>query len=358
MRGPVGEVQVPVVVDVTDIAERAPPPVVVGVRRLHRIVVIFEPEVGVEPDLAGLTGGEFPAVVIADVERAENRHPDGSRVGEPLFGSDRAEPVALTSGVVLVDDRPPPVEHLALHLDRTRRRRMNDHLQARQIVRRAFVLAQLEHPHEMGRHELGVGDPVLLDQFEAALRVELLHQHDGGAEPLSSRRPAERRRVVERRRAQVHGLVREAVHLLDQRNQVAAAGTEGLGLNHRFDSLGPAGGTRGVEHERALDLVVEALGRVLRDFVLVAVVPVGRAVHHQADADLGEVWLQFAGDVGQCHGCEQRCGATVPNDVAGLFGLEMPVDRRGVQTSALRAPEHLEVAGVVLEHHPDVVTRL
>ncbi len=50
----------------------------------------------------------------------------------------------------------------------------------RQVVAAAHRLGQLQHPAEHRRHQLAVRDPVLLDQRQVVLGVEVLH-HDHGA---------------------------------------------------------------------------------------------------------------------------------------------------------------------------------
>ena len=61
------------------------------------------------------------------------------------------------------------------------------------------------------------------------------------------------------------------------------------------------------------------------------------------------------GDLAQRRRGHHGGGAAVLDDVAGLLGLEVPVDRRAVEPGAHRRPEHLEVAGVVLEQDRQVV---
>ena len=107
-------------------------------------------------------------------------------------------------GVVLVDDRAPPLEHLTLHLDRAGRRGVDGVAQARQVVARSLApTRQLQHPHEHRGDELGVGHPVALDQLEAGGGVEVLHHHDGGAQ--AEHRHANRRAARSGRAARATG---------------------------------------------------------------------------------------------------------------------------------------------------------
>src|SRR3989304_3499683 len=72
-------------------------------------------------------------------------------------GGDR---VALGAGVVLVEHRTPPFDHLLLHGDGAGRCRMDRHPQARDVVAGPLLHRGAPHAHEHGRHPLAVGDPV------------------------------------------------------------------------------------------------------------------------------------------------------------------------------------------------------
>jgi hypothetical protein len=61
-------------------------------------------------------------------------------------------------------------------------------------------MGQLEHPHEHRRDELPEGHPVLVDEPQRILGVEVLHDHDRSAGPLHGQAEPERSGVVERRR--------------------------------------------------------------------------------------------------------------------------------------------------------------
>ena len=110
----------------------------------------------------------------------------------------------LCAAVVLVDDRTEPLHHLVLDVDRARGRRVDHASQARHVVRLTHRVGQLEHPHEHGRHELGVRDAVVLDEPQHGLGVELAHQDRRGADPVYGHRVVDPRRVIQRRRRQVH----------------------------------------------------------------------------------------------------------------------------------------------------------
>ena len=55
---------------------------------------------------------------------------------------------------------------------------MDCDLERREIISRADGLRQFQHAREHGRHELGVGDAVFLDELKEALLVETLHHDD------------------------------------------------------------------------------------------------------------------------------------------------------------------------------------
>ena len=88
VRGPVGEVEVAVVVDPADVAQPAPAPRVPHLARLLGVAVVLEGAVRLEPHLALLADGELLAVVADDVDRAGHRLADRAGVGEPVLGAD------------------------------------------------------------------------------------------------------------------------------------------------------------------------------------------------------------------------------------------------------------------------------
>ena len=223
VRHPVGEVEVAVLVDPSDVAQRAPAPLVERGGRLGRVAVVLEPVRGLEPDLALLARRQLGAVGTDDVGGAEQRPTDRAGMGEPLVGPDGAEPHALAARVVLVHDRAQPLERGPLHLGRAGRRRVHDDLQARQVEPSPLLGRQLHQPHEVRGHELGVGDPVTLDQLEHLERVEPLHDDGGPAQAVERRRPPGGGGVVERCRAQVHAVLAAAVQPLHQHAERAIA---------------------------------------------------------------------------------------------------------------------------------------
>jgi hypothetical protein len=186
---------------------------------------------------------------------------DGARALEPLLrGDERGGTAALARAVELVDDRAPPLDHLALGLGRARRRGVQHPTQALAREAVAHLPGQSQQPGEVGGHGVVVGDPVLVDQRQRLLAVPLAAQDQ--RRPAGERDEAHRQRtrVVERRVAQDHAVDR----CLVQRHQELQAA---LALDHvaaRRERRGAhplrsTGGARRVEHRRAGD---EPLGLV------------------------------------------------------------------------------------------------
>src|ERR1700741_3732611 len=108
---PSGEEQIAVLVEVADIAHREEA-VSGAVPRLLRCVVIFKLEARhLDVPLPGLVRGTFPAVLVVDPDgRAGPGQSDRSRTLQPVLGTD-AGAAAFRRAVILVDDRPKPVDH-------------------------------------------------------------------------------------------------------------------------------------------------------------------------------------------------------------------------------------------------------
>jgi hypothetical protein len=120
----VREVKIAVRIDVADVAECGPIGMlrVLGGARFLRVLVIGEGHlVALEVDGAGFAGRKLAAFVVADVKNADGGAAHRARPLEPIFAVDARGAVALGTGVILVQDGSPPVDHLALDLDRAGR---------------------------------------------------------------------------------------------------------------------------------------------------------------------------------------------------------------------------------------------
>ena len=126
----VGEEQVALVVEVAEVADGRPERVlgVPGGRRLLRVVVVGERLVVAlevdRPDLARPAARRRPGRTSAGCPSRDRPTVPGVR--QPVLGSDVGGAVGLGARVVLVHDRPEPLHHLLLDLDRARRRRVHD----------------------------------------------------------------------------------------------------------------------------------------------------------------------------------------------------------------------------------------
>ena len=208
--GAVGEIDVAVLVDAADVADRAHHPVGrVSLGRLDRIVEVFERRGGLEPEPAGLPGRHFPHRVVEDVNLAQNDASDRAGMSEPFGAVAHGETHAFGRAVIFVDDRPPPLDHRPLDRNRTRRGAVDHRLERGEIVAAAHALGQFQHAREHRRHELRMGNATLFDETETLLLVEALHDHERAAESDRPRRADQRRRMIERRRHQIgHGLAK------------------------------------------------------------------------------------------------------------------------------------------------------
>ena len=114
--------QVPVLVHEADVATSRPGrvdrmPSRVG---LSRITVVREGHrLALEVHQTRLTGWCFVAVVVTDAQHTELGGADRAGTLQPRGRRDHRDPVGRRRGVVLVQYRSEPVQHLLLHLDGT-----------------------------------------------------------------------------------------------------------------------------------------------------------------------------------------------------------------------------------------------
>ena len=185
----------------------------------------------------------------------------------------------LRGGVVLVDDRPPPLDHLLLDLHRTRCGRVHHALQTGDVIRIAHRIGKFQHPGEHHRHELAMGDPVSGDRIEGSLGIEFLHHHDRDSGGLHRQRPDRRRGVVERSRAEIDPVGPRPE--TDQRGHQTGRLRRRQMRQCTFDALGSPGGSRGVLQQIALNLIIDGRIRLIGNTFRVALPAIHIAAHDE-----------------------------------------------------------------------------
>ena len=164
-----------------------------------------------EIDLADLTDGQLFAVLAYDVDLAQHRTAHRSGVGQPLFGVDRGVADRLRSGVKFMDDRPPPVDELALQFGRAGGAGVNRGFVTGKVISGLHLAGQADHAAQHGRHPLAVRHMIAVDGGQRAFGVELGHDDVGAADAMDGERIFERRAVIERGGTQIDAIGREAV---------------------------------------------------------------------------------------------------------------------------------------------------
>ena len=225
---------------------------------------------------------------------------------------------------------------------------------AGKVVARAHFGIELEHPDEMGRHPLAVGDLVFLDRLERVFRIELLHHHDRAPQPLGGGAPADRRRMIERggreidhaaigRHARAH--YRQADQRIDREDVVVL---RRCGLH----PLGPAGGARGIEHILPRCLFGDRFGRLRGERRLVILVA------FSADDQQRQV-RTFVADAcdrfGIVRAGKQKLRACILEDIGDLGRGQPGGDRHHHRACALRSPHHLQVMDIVFHQHGEMI---
>ncbi len=227
-----------------------------GARRLLVADVLERGGVGPVVDGPDLTGAELLAVRVEDAHAgAADGAPDRARLLEPAMrlGDGRG---ALHPAVGLPDHRAPPLHHPALHVERARCRRVHDRVQARHVVAGAHLLGEAQQPVELRRHHVRGEHAVLLDQAQRLLGIETGHDHEGMADVERAHVIGVATAVVHRGRHQVrpaegHEIERPAEH------RGVVGDLPGIARGLRTPNpLGPAGGARRVDEQRARRTVV------------------------------------------------------------------------------------------------------
>ena len=205
-------------------------------------------------DLADLALLHVAALLVDDAQRGTiDDVADGAGLGERLLRIVPHHDAGLGGAVVLVDDRSPPVDHLALHGGRAGRGAMGDPAQRGDVVAPLDLVGQAQQAHEHGGHDVHVADLVAIDQPQHVLGLEARLQHHAEAKPRAAHAVGGRRRVIHR-----------AVHHHDDRGigldapvlrRLAGGQCLQLGRGRPAPhALGPAGRARGVDHAAARHL--------------------------------------------------------------------------------------------------------
>ena len=307
-----------------------------------------------EVDDPRLPGGKLLAVFVADVDHAHQRAAHGAGVGEPLVRGAVRETVELRAGVVLVEDRPPPVQHLALHFLGNGRGGMDRHLVGTEVEAASVRFGQFQHASEHGGHPLTVGDLMVLDGLQCMDGVEPWHHDRRTAEGLYDLAETQRGGMVKRGGGEVDGVLVDSPHHVEQANRFTGFGDRRLG-QRPHDSLGSARRAGTVEHESAGGFLGEGFGGVGGDGVLEVLETIDGAVDHQVGLAVGCVRGDLACDIGDALGGDENRRLGVVHDVAGFFGGEVAVHGGEVEAGAKRRPHHVEVGEVVLHEDADVI---
>ena len=126
LRLAVGEVEIAVLVEIADVAERRPAVAAIGGFGLGGIVAIGEGRPAVEiDDAVDARRQGLARLLVDDADMADKGASDRAAMGEPFLRSDDRDAVAFGAGVIFDENRPPPVDHLLLDLDRTGRGGVN-----------------------------------------------------------------------------------------------------------------------------------------------------------------------------------------------------------------------------------------
>src|SRR5262249_46394578 len=121
----IGEVQVSVSIDVTDVADGAGGSVwAAALRGFRRILKVLERGRAAEPDQAIGADRGFVAVLVEYEQLTEYRTADRAGMSEPLGRVAERQAVELSGPVILGDDRPEPVDHCPFEWHRAWRGRV------------------------------------------------------------------------------------------------------------------------------------------------------------------------------------------------------------------------------------------
>ena len=172
---------------------------------------------------------------------------NAARVSEPLLRVACRKAEAFGGAVVLVDDRPPPLDHVFLDLNWAGSGGMDSDFERRPIETFSFLDRQFEHATEHGGYKLRVCGRVLLDQAQVLDRIEAFHDDDRAALADGKVHGSLGSRVIE-------GCRRQIDHVFAVLPKVAQEREQWVKLIRRRvqqgtdNALGSARGARRVEH--------------------------------------------------------------------------------------------------------------
>ena len=281
------------------------------------------------------------------------------RGGQPLLGVAGREAQALGGAVVLVDDRPPPIDHLLLDLHRAGRGGVDRASPA--TTRRTWraLRRQLEHPPEHRRHQLAVARPVLLDELQVQLRVEVLHDDgraavpDGEATaraaPSGTAAPA-RGRSCPRGNARARPRTRTPAAAAPAASRAAAARCLSA---CRWCPTNTASPCRAIRRRSACPGKPAVASSRLRMRGSVT-----RTVDDQRHLDIRALLQRLGRHRALLLGEDQHLRLAVVDDVGDLVGRQKRVDAGVVQPRTLAGRAAFEVARVVLHEDRVVIQAL
>ena len=211
------------------------------------IVEVDERRCRLEPDLAWHAFGCRLHLLIQNMQIAHHHFTHRTAVGQPLSAVAGSKSHGFRCAVILMDDGPPPGNHLLLDLRRAGCGGMHGDLQRRQVVLGAHIHRQLQHAVEHGRHQLRVGHAVFFNQRQIGFRIEVLHDDDRAAIANRKRHCCLGRRVVQRRGRQIDH-ARAVLPQLVEKGKNRQFGSRWLGRQWPQHAFGATGCTGRIQH--------------------------------------------------------------------------------------------------------------